>query len=500
MAENRTRTVRARSTRTVRARSTRTTVRAATATAAAAATLALALPAHAAPFDPAPGADGVGDPLFPTLGNGGYDVRHYDLSFDFTPVTYDFTGTMKIKARATQDLSSFNLDVDSLAIDAIKVNGKKATWAIGPGQSGQELTVTPAGGLREHRSFDVELTYHGNGKTKPVGQPGWRHMSDGGFASAAQASRADTFAPVNDHPSDKATWSFHLTAPDGWTPGANGNLTGTRDAADAKKTWDFSLKSPMAPELLGISVNKQTYLYGRGPHGVKLRHLVPEDQQAKYKPIAEETGGQLAWLEKTLGVRYPFDTYGVQIVRDGYSDALENQTLSLFGPSWFDKPTYSTTMVHELTHQWFGDSVTPATWQDAWMNEGPAVYYAAVWADQKGFQPIEEKMKTAYAKLDAVRKTDGPPGKPTGLGGFNIYDGAAVSLYALNQQIGQERFEAVMKSWLGKHRHGNATTQDFIANAVEVTGDASVGTFLNHWLFDLDNPPMPGHPDWGVAK
>lgn len=500
MAENRTRTVRARSTRTVRTRSTRTTLRAATATAAAASALALALPAHAAPFDPAPGADGVGDPLFPTLGNGGYDVRHYDLSFDFTPVTYDFTGTMKIKARATQDLSSFNLDVDSLAIDSIKVNGKTASWAIGPGQTGQELTVTPTGGLRDHRAFDVELTYHGNGKTKPIGQPGWRYMSDGGFASAAQASRADTFAPVNDHPSDKATWSFHLTAPDGWTPAANGNHTGTRKAADSKKTWDFSLKSPMAPELLGISVNKQTYVYGRGPHGVKLRHLIPEDQQAKYKPIAEETGGQLAWLEKTLGVRYPFDTYGVQIVRDGYSDALENQTLSLFGPSWFDRPTYSTTMIHELTHQWFGDSVTPATWQDAWLNEGPAVYYAAVWADQKGFQPIEEKMNTAYAKLDAVRKTDGPPGKPTGLGGFNIYDGAAVSLYALNQQIGQEQFEAVMKSWLTKHRHGNASTQDFVDNAVEVTGDASVGTFLNHWLFDLDNPPMPGHPDWGVAK
>ncbi|MGE6736610.1 M1 family metallopeptidase, partial [Streptomyces sp. NPDC059900] len=323
MAENWTRDVRARSTRTVRARSTPAvrarstrTVRAATATAAAAATLALALPAHAhahaAPFDPTPGADGVGDPLFPTLGNGGYDVRHYDLSFDFTPVTYDFTGTMKIKARATQDLSSFNLDVDSLAIDAVKVNGKKAEWATSPGQSGQELTVTPAGGLRDRRAFDVEVTYHGNGKTKPVGQPGWRHMSDGGFASAAQASRADTFAPVNDHPSDKATWTFHLTAPDGWTPAANGNLTGTR-AAGAKRTWDFSLKSPMAPELLGISVNKQTYLYGRGPHGVKLRHLVPTDQQAKYRPIAEETGGQLAWLEKTLGVRYPFDTYGVQI-------------------------------------------------------------------------------------------------------------------------------------------------------------------------------------------
>ncbi|MGW1949227.1 M1 family metallopeptidase, partial [Streptomyces sp. NPDC001940] len=437
---------------------------------------------------------------FPTLGNGGYDVRHYDLSFDFTPVTYDFTGTMKISAKATQDLSSFNLDIDSLAIDAVKVDGKDAAFAVSLGKSGQELTVTPAGGLHDNTPFEVAVTYHGNGRTKPIGAPGWRYMSDGGFASAAQSSRADTFAPVNDTTMDKASWTFHLTAPDGWTPGANGTLTGTRPAGEGKTTSDFRLNTPMASELLGISVEKQTLLTGKGPHGVTLRHYVPDDQVATYRPIVEQTGGQIAWLEKTLGVRFPFDTYGMQIVRDGYSDALENQTLSLFGPGWFKNASTSTTytnvMVHEMTHQWFGDSVTPTTWQSAWLNEGPAVYYAALWADQQGTASMEDKMRTAYGKLDAVRKTDGPPGLPTELGGFNIYDGAAVVLYALNQQVGQGDYDAIMKSWLTKHRHANADSQDFIDNAVRVTHDPSLRPFLEDWLFSKDNPPMPGHPDW----
>ncbi|RVU28964.1 M1 family peptidase [Streptomyces antnestii] len=476
------------------------TVRAAIATAAALAVVALAAPAQAHPFDPKPGSDGVGDPLFPTLGNGGYDVRHYDLSFGFTPVTYDFTGTMKISAKATQDLSSFNLDIDSLAIESVKVDGEDAGFAVSPGKSGQELTVTPAGGLHDNTPFEVAVTYHGNGKTKPISAPGWRYMSDGGFASAAQSSRADTFAPVNDTTMDKATWTFHLTAPDGWTPGANGTLTGTRPAGEGRTTSDFRLNVPMASELLGISVEKQTVLTGEGPHGVRLRHYVPEDQVATYRPIVEQTGDQIAWLEKTLGVRFPFDTYGMQIVRDGYSDALENQTLSLFGPGWFKNASTSTTytnvMVHEMTHQWFGDSVTPTTWQSAWLNEGPAVYYAALWADQQGTASMEDKMRTAYGKLDAVRKTDGPPGLPTALGGFNIYDGAAVTLYALNQQVGQDRFDAIMKSWLTKHRHANADSQDFIDNAVNVTHDPSLRPFLEDWLFSKDNPPMPGHPDW----
>ncbi|MFF7779183.1 M1 family metallopeptidase [Streptomyces tanashiensis] len=475
-------------------------IRAAIATAAAVATLAVAAPAQADPFDPRPGSDGAGDPLFPTLGNGGYDVRHYDLSFDFTPVTYDFTGTMRISAKATQDLSSFNLDIDSLAVDEVRVNGEHAAWTVSPGRSGQELTVTPAGGLHDHRPFEVTVTYHGNGKAKPVGAPGWRHMSDGGFVSAAQSSRADTFAPVNDTPRDKASWSFHLTAPAGWTPAANGTATGTRPAADGRTTYDFRLDAPMASELLGISVERQTLLTGRGPHGVRLRHYVPDDQVATYRPIVERTGDQIAWLEQTLGVRYPFDTYGMQIVRDGYGDALENQTLSLFGPNWFKNAgtstTYTNVMIHELTHQWFGDSVTPTTWQSAWLNEGPAVYYAALWAEQQGTASMEDRMRTAYGRLDAVRKTDGPPGLPTALGGFNIYDGAAVVLYALNQRVGRDDFDAIMKAWLIEHRHGNADSQDFVDNAVRVTHDPTLRPFLEDWLFSTDNPPMPGHPDW----
>ncbi|MFD7130662.1 M1 family metallopeptidase [Streptomyces sp. NPDC059894] len=471
-----------------------------TAITAVAATVALTLPAQAVAFDPQPGAAGAGDPLFPTLGNGGYDVQHYDLAFDFTPVTYDFTGTMTITAKATQDLSSFNLDIDSYAIDQVTVNGKAATWAISKGQSGQELTVTPAGdGLHDRRLFKTVITYHGNGRTKPVGAVGWRYMSDGGFVSAAQASRADTFAPVNDTTMDKATWSFHLTAPDGWTPAANGVATGTHPASDARTTWDFRLDSPMAPELLGISVGRQTRITGKA-RGVRLRSYVPDDQVERYRPIVERTGEQIAWLEDTLGVRFPFDTYGVQIVRDGYSDALENQTLSLFGPNWFadsaTSTTYTNVMIHELTHQWFGDSVTPTTWQSAWLNEGPAVYYAAVWAEQQGGTTLEEKMHTAYTKLDAVRKSDGPPGLPTELGGFNIYDGAAVVLYALHERVGQEKFDAIIKSWLIRHRDSNADTQDFIDNAVQVTHDSSLRPFLEDWLFAADNPSIPGHPDW----
>ncbi|MEV3853689.1 M1 family metallopeptidase [Streptomyces sp. NPDC050095] len=473
------------------------------AVAAAVSVPVLAPPAFAAHgFDPRPGSDGVGDPLYPTLGNGGYQVTHYDLTFDFTPVTYDFTGEVTLSARATQDLSSFNLDTDGHTIDAVTVNGRAAQFALSVGKSGQELTVTPARPLHENAPFTATVTYHGNGKAPRTGLSGWKFGTDGGFASAVQSSRADTFLPCNDTPSDKATWTFHISAPEGYVAAANGRLTGKDTRSDGSTVWHFALRERMPTELLGIAVVKGTYLYGTSHTGLPLRHVVPQGQEDKYGPIVARTPDHLAWLEAKFGA-YPFSVYGIHIY-DGYTDALENSTLTLMGTNWFKlnadgNPTYENTMVHELTHQWFGDCVTPNDWQQAWLNEGPATYYAALHSEERGWSLMVDKMKTTYEKLDAIRASDGPPGLPKALGGTNIYDGGALVLYALRLQAGQRTFDRIMGQWPRRFKDRTVTSEDFIRHAVDVAGDRSLDAFLRDWLFGAKNPPMPGHPDWSAA-
>ncbi|MEV5018045.1 M1 family metallopeptidase [Streptomyces sp. NPDC053780] len=448
---------------------------------------------------PTPGSDGVGDPLFPTLGNGGYQVRHYDLTFDFTPVTYDFTATVRISAEARQHLSAFNLDTDGHTIDSVTVDGRRADFTLAPGQSGQELTVTPASPLREGRAFTVTVRYHGNGKATRLGLSGWWFGSDGGFVSATQSSRADTFLPCNDTPSDKATWTFHITAPPGFVATANGELLHRTPGPGGSTVWHFGLRERMPTSLLGIAVVKGTYLYGSSHRGLPLRHVVPEGREDEYAPVVARTADHLAWAEARFGP-YPFSVYGVHIY-DGYTAALENQTLSLFSTNWFKpdangNPAYETTMVHELVHQWYGDSVTPADWQQAWLNEGPAVYYAALYGKERGWSVLADKMRTTYGKLNAVRAADGPPGLPKALGGTNIYDGGALVLYALRRRIGDRAFDRVMRTWPARFRDRNVTSDDFIAHTVRTAGDRSLDAFLRDWLFGAVNPPMPGHPEW----
>src|SRR6185436_13986176 len=115
----------------------------------------LAAPA-AAQFTP--GAAGGGDPFFPQAGNGGYDVTSYAVRLDYEPRNEQLDGDVTITARATQDLSSFNLDLRGLTVSGVTVNGSAATFT----RKGQELTVTPASGLRRSRAFTVRVVYGGH--------------------------------------------------------------------------------------------------------------------------------------------------------------------------------------------------------------------------------------------------------------------------------------------------------------------------------------------------
>ena len=153
------------------------------------------------------GAPGIGDPDFPTDGNGGYDVAHYRLKIDYDPPTKRLSGVAGIEATSTQDLSSFNLDLTGFDVSKITVDGKPATFE----RAKQELTVTPAAFIPDKTPFKVEVSYAG--EPKPVqhstnlGTYGFIPTKDGAFV-ACEPNGARTWFPGNDHPADKARYDF----------------------------------------------------------------------------------------------------------------------------------------------------------------------------------------------------------------------------------------------------------------------------------------------------
>src|SRR4051812_47062882 len=112
-------------------------------------------PAGAQTFTP--GAPGIGDPYSPLEGNGGYDVQHYDLSFSYDPDTDRLDALNKITAKATQNLSRFDLDLQQLTVKGVEVNDGAATFS----RDGQELVITPKKGIADGSTFTVNVRYAG---------------------------------------------------------------------------------------------------------------------------------------------------------------------------------------------------------------------------------------------------------------------------------------------------------------------------------------------------
>ena len=440
---------------------------------------------------PSPGADGIGDPYFPTLGNGGYDAQHYDLALDWQPDEGRLDGVATIDATATQALSSFNLDFGDLEVTSAEVDGEPATTE----HTGEhELVVTPAAPLDDGADFTVEIAYGGVIQAQPGLLPGLGGWVDDGeeVYVASQPDGAHGFYPVNDHPSDKATYTITVTAPDDLDVVANGIETTGDDgseaapaAGDGTRTWSFDMPDPMASYLLQVVVANLDFRSGESPAGVPIRHAHDEDVLDPAVEQMSETGEMIDWFAERFGP-YPFDTYGGVTVDEDLGFALETQTLSIFPAG------VSTEVVaHELAHQWFGDHVSPATWQDIWLSEGFAVYASWLWLDQAGEATVEELAEQAgfYGGLDTP-PTD--PGGPDELFSATVYFRGGLTMYVLHDQLGDEVFFDLLTRWAEQYGGGTATTADFEALAAEVAGEDLTELF-DAWL---RSDELPRLEDW----
>ena len=427
-----------------------------------------------------PGSDGVGDPAYPQDGNGGYQVTHYDVKIDYDPAKPDFLiGDTSLEATATQNLSRFDLDLEGFEVGSVTVNGKQAAFT----RSGEhELVITPAKAIANDAHFVVRVKYQGT--------PGlfWMTADDAGAVHAfAEPHSASSWYPVNDHPSDKATFRLGITLPDrpGWGVVGNG-VPSPPTVAQGKKTFVWTESRPVASYLTGVVIDKLTTYTKTLADGTKVIDAYTAGAEKTSKAQEDRLPEVMTFLTRLYG-RYPFPTVGgIFYPGAGDSGGFELQERPIYSGGVSAK--YFTVIVHEVAHQWFGNSVSVKQWKDICLKECFASYTEWLWNEAKEGRDLDadyrQKVQESKADPDFWKYPLADPGDGFYGGSYTV---GPMMLHALRRTVGDAAFFATLKTFVRLHQYGNASFADFEQLAQQVSHRNLTG-FFKAWAHSTTQP------------
>ena len=407
------------------------------------------------------------------------------LAYD--PGTQTLDGGVTLQAVVVGSPEQIVLDAVEIDVQSVTVDGDAADFEL----AGGEVVITPSTAIAAGATVAIDVEY--SDLAQPAGA--FAGLEELGFFATAEGSYvlnqpdgAWTWLPSNDHPSDKATWRFEITVPTGTTAVANGELIEQRSGADGD-TFVWEQRQPMATYLVQLLTGDYEILE-RGPAGavpiVDVALAADVEQMAPYFDLTDD---QLAFFEPLFGP-YPLDRYGLAFSDSPPGLAMEQQGRSLYSradfPGGQPGALEHLLLSHELAHMWFGDAVSPADWSDLWLNESFATYAQWLWLDHAGLLPLQAQAATNLALRQDFAESTGDPSVDN-LFGFERYDGGAVVVHALRQELDDETFFRLLQEWVSRNNGTSRTTEDFIALASEIAG-RDLTTFFDAWLFAADVP------------
>ena len=412
-------------------------------------------------------------------------MQSYDVHDRYAFATGRLSGWTTVTMTATQDLSSFDLDL-LLPVDEVLVDGVAAAFTK-PNQ--HELVVTPSTPVLAGSTVAVRVSYAGRpGRISWRGESNWlanRHE----VVAMNEPHMAAWWFPANDHPLDKATLDIAIRVPRDLQVVANGVRVGRAVHGDGTATTSWHADEPMVPYLAFFAAGSFAVDHGTTAgipwYVAASRRLSSRDTRASMKQL-RRSATVVDWLQGQL-IDYPFATTGGVVTSLDAGFALENQTRPTYWPlgrgsTWV--------LVHELAHQWFGDSVSVHQWRDIWLNEGAASFMEVRWSETHGGLTGQQWLHSWYDALGARNQfwdlTIGDPGRGH-IFDRPVYQRGAMALQALRHRIGNADFWTVLRTWLTDRADGNGTTDEFFVLAETVSGE-DLDSFFTAWFFTGEKP------------
>ncbi|QJD99520.1 M1 family metallopeptidase [Massilia forsythiae] len=437
-----------------------------------------------------------------------------DLQLRVEPASRSIRGDVLLTFGTRAPLERIELDLDrNLPIDAIEVDGQALAASRWRNPDGK-LTIELPQRLVPGRQVAIRVRYHGQphvARRAPWdGGFVWSQTPDGQpwVASAVQGEGCDLFWPCIDHPTGKARQvDEHITVPAPLVAAGNGIAMGVTES-DGWRTWHWRTRNPST---YGIAINVAPYKLLEGDYKSRYGNTIPlrmwylPQNEAKARELFAEFTPMLDFFESTIGP-YPFGDEKMGVVETPHK-GMEHQTINAYGNNYAKTAYgYDELLQHEFAHEWFGNQLTNADWDDMWLHEGLGSYMQPLYmqrlrGDREYYAELMRQRAGILNKAPIVSgkhklEEDVYDTKRGGPGG-DIYGKGSLVLHTLRGLVGDDAFFRTVRQMVygtdrpqpGRFAPRYGTTPEFIALAERASG-RDLGWFFQAYLYQAALPDL----------
>ena len=428
--------------------------------------------------------------------NNNIDIKHYSFTLNLSDSTNEIIGntliTLQFKKAGVQ---SFRLDLvnqsaerqgKGMKIDAVLLNNQSLTYI----HEKDALIINMPNPSVVGSEIVIHIQYHGVpfdglriGATK---------FGDRSFFNENWPNRTRHWLPTIDHPYDKATSEFIVTAPSRYKVVSNGLLLEESYLGNKLKLTHWKQSVPVSSWLFVLGVAEFAVQYVDQFEGKSIETWVyAKNREAGFYDFKEPTKKVLEFYSKYVG---PFAYEKLaNIQTPSVNGGMETSSAIFYGEDLINGKRDERTrniVIHEIAHQWFGNAVTETTWDDAWLSEGFATYFTLLFIEHaygkeeydKGIQKAKKAVMDMSVKMPQFKIVSDRTAEKEAVTNGLTYQKGALTLHALRELIGRENFQKGIKEYYATYFNASATTRDFI-KIMEKVSKKDLTAFFDKWLY-----------------
>ncbi|MFV8364137.1 M1 family metallopeptidase [Flavobacterium sp. ZT3P35] len=389
----------------------------------------------------------------------------------FGDVNYDFD--------VLKSIDTIKIDAQNMEFSDFKLNGKPVNYS----NTQKQLQI-----IFPFKQGKNNLTFHYLAKPKQtlyfIGSESNDNVQ---IWTQGQGKYTSHWFPSFDDVNEKVVFNLNVVYYKDYQVISNGILK-FKSTLDGLSVWQYQMQKPMSSYLLMLAIGKFEKTSQKSKSGISLEMYLEKKDATKFEPTYRNSKRMFDFLEKEIGVKFPWGIYKQAPVRDFLYAGMENTSATLFNTRYvvdstgFEDRSYTNVNAHELAHQWFGNLVTAESGKHHWLQEGFATYYALL-AEKEiyGEDHFYSKLYESASQLKFASRTDTIPVLNAKASSLTFYQKGAWALFVLHEEIGDKAFKKAVSNYLKKHAFQNVNTEDFFIE-IEKKLNYDLNNFSKVWL------------------